>query len=114
MAAIVRGDEDRGRMAVTGDGHALMRALDLRDVLREPVSRITKRYSNHAHSVAKRLGKLDPSCHGGCRDARRSPLGTGLPPLQLQAGSVLLLSRALRDARVARPWSDRVPLGGAP
>ena len=34
---IVGGDENRSRVAVTGDGHPLVGAFDLRDVLREPV-----------------------------------------------------------------------------
>lgn len=53
---IVGGDENRGRAAVTGDRHPLVGALDLRDVLGEPVSRIAKGYSSHVDRVAKGMG----------------------------------------------------------
>lgn len=93
---IVGGDEDRGRVAVAGDCHALMGAFDLRDVLGEPVSRVTKGYSSHAHSVAKTLGKTRPhSCHDERRDAHRDRCAPGCRPCRRRAGASRCLSRAL-------------------
>ncbi len=57
---VVSGDEDRGWVAVAGDGHALVGAFDLRHVLREPVARVAEGDSSHAHSVAKVVGKTPP------------------------------------------------------
>jgi hypothetical protein len=60
-----------------------MGAFDLRDVFREPVSRVTKRYSSHVHSVAKTLGKRWPSTgRGDRRDALR-PLRACVLPAKL-------------------------------
>src|SRR5664279_5191342 len=45
---IVRGDQDRCRVAMSCDRDAFVRALDLRYELREPITSLAQRYRGHA------------------------------------------------------------------
>lgn len=113
---VVGGDENRSRVTVTGDGHPLVGAFDLRDVLGEPVSCFAKGNSGHVHSVAKRLGKRrlelrqpDPLARGVGGRPALDPAGSPSVSWRSRAPQSLdLRFRALAQAR-GQTFSEALP-----